>query len=298
MQPKLYRAPFHPDHTEDIIAFALANRLRPFHPPRQMCRFLGPLISRDSRVVDIRDGGRRVACAVLVDSMQNPANSAGLVILGFDRDAAAITVYDLLVNAAKAELPADKAGIEFDFCDDCPVDLTFFTDRGFQPAYTTFEMLRQNGVPRPVTLSEGYAWRPLTAVDVLEFHHVLTLVFAHSVETSIPPLEEIQANLPGLRIPCILLMHNDRIAGFLNVFVDADDGLSGEISTIGLLPAYRGRGLGRSLLDKAVEELSSRKVRNIKLTVAAGNETALGLYQRSGFDIRTRDLCLRYHASD
>jgi ribosomal protein S18 acetylase RimI-like enzyme len=294
VQPSIRRLPFHPGAVEDVVAFALAHPLKPSHPPRQLRRFLGQLISDPRLVIDIHDDRQRIASAVLLDKVQNPSNSACLVIMGLDRDAAAATVYDLMIGEAKTELPASKSGIELDFCDDCPVDLRFFEDCGFRPFYTTFEMLKGNRGYPPAILPEGYGWRNLTLADLREYHQALILVFAENLEMNVTSLEETEANLASRRIPGTLLLHCNRIVGFLNVFIDDEDGVSGEIGTIGLLPAYRGRGLGRSLLAKAIEELAGRSVRNFKLTVAAGNETALGLYKQSGFEICRRDLCLRY----
>jgi ribosomal protein S18 acetylase RimI-like enzyme len=298
MHPRIYRNPFHSDAGESVIAFALANPLMPFHPPRQLRRFIGHLISDRRLVIDVHDEQGRVACAVLLDNLRNRNNSAGLVIMGFDRRAPAAAAYDLLLREAKAELPTDKAGIEIDFCDDSPVDLDFLQDRGFRPLYATFEMLKQNGGHLPAALPEGYGWRDLTLAELPEYYRVLTTAFADNLEMNFTSLDEMGANLPTRRIPGTLLLHRDQIIGFHNVFVDAEDGAFGEISSIGLLPAYRGRGLGRLLLGKAVEELSNRNVRDFKLMVAATNETALGLYTRSGFKVCRRDWCLRYPSSD
>jgi mycothiol synthase len=290
----LRRVPFHADATEGVVAFALANPLMPFHPPRQLRRFIGPLISSHRLVIDVHDERGRIACAVLMDNLRNRSNSAGLVVMGLDRRAPAAAVYDLLLGEAKAELPADKAGIETDLCDDAPVDLKFFEDCGFGPLYATFEMLKQDAGHLPASLPDGYGWQDLTVAALPEYQRVLTTAFADNPEMNFTSLDEMQANLANRKIPGRLLLHRDRIVGFLNVFIDAEDGACGEVSSIGLLPAYRGRGLGRLLLGRAVEELSCRNVRSFKLTVAAANETALGLYTRSGFSICRMDRCLHY----
>jgi mycothiol synthase len=66
---------------------------------------------------------------------------------------------------------------------------------------------------------------------------------------------------------------------------DADDALPvGDVRLIGVLPEWRGRGLGRELLRWAVAELRVRGAGRIQLTVEAENERALGLYRRAGFE--------------
>jgi mycothiol synthase len=59
----------------------------------------------------------------------------------------------------------------------------------------------------------------------------------------------------------------------------------GEIRLIGVLPQWRGRGLGRELLRWGVAELRGRGAGRIQLGVEAENELALGLYRRTGFEL-------------
>ena len=58
----------------------------------------------------------------------------------------------------------------------------------------------------------------------------------------------------------------------------------GDVRLIGVLPEWRGRGLGRELLRWAVAELRVRGAGRIQLSVEAENERALGLYRRAGFE--------------
>jgi mycothiol synthase len=73
--------------------------------------------------------------------------------------------------------------------------------------------------------------------------------------------------------------------GFVKVEVrrDEDDRPLGWIGQLGVLPAQRGRGLGRMLLEWAVSYLRSRGAGAVELPVEASNERALGLYRRTGF---------------
>ncbi|MGD0018287.1 MAG: GNAT family N-acetyltransferase [Candidatus Limnocylindrales bacterium] len=65
---------------------------------------------------------------------------------------------------------------------------------------------------------------------------------------------------------------------------DNDPAPVGEIGLVGVLPQWRGRGLGRELLRWGVAQLRSRGAGCIKLSVEAENELALGLYRRTGFE--------------
>jgi mycothiol synthase len=58
----------------------------------------------------------------------------------------------------------------------------------------------------------------------------------------------------------------------------------GEIRLVGVLPQWRGRGIGRELLRWGVAQLRARGTGVIKLSVESENELALGLYRRTGFE--------------
>jgi ribosomal protein S18 acetylase RimI-like enzyme len=56
----------------------------------------------------------------------------------------------------------------------------------------------------------------------------------------------------------------------------------GEVESLALLPAERGRGLGTLLLDGAEAILEHRGVQDIVIGVLAGNDDALRFYERRG----------------
>jgi ribosomal protein S18 acetylase RimI-like enzyme len=57
----------------------------------------------------------------------------------------------------------------------------------------------------------------------------------------------------------------------------------GEVESLGVLPAFRGHGLGTRLLDALLDELTASGVDDLILGVLAGNTDAMRLYQRKGF---------------
>jgi ribosomal protein S18 acetylase RimI-like enzyme len=52
---------------------------------------------------------------------------------------------------------------------------------------------------------------------------------------------------------------------------------------MGLLPAYRGRGIGRQLLSACLAKARSKGITRVELEVRADNERAIKLYERMGF---------------
>jgi mycothiol synthase len=77
----------------------------------------------------------------------------------------------------------------------------------------------------------------------------------------------------------------ERPIAFTRIEVESeDDGILGEVGLIGVLPAWRGRGLGRELLRWAIGELRVRGSRRIVLAVEAANDRATRLYRAHGFE--------------
>jgi ribosomal protein S18 acetylase RimI-like enzyme len=57
----------------------------------------------------------------------------------------------------------------------------------------------------------------------------------------------------------------------------------GEVETLGVLPEFRGRGIGGRLLDVLDGELAAAGVRDVVIGALAGNAAAIRLYERRGF---------------
>ena len=72
----------------------------------------------------------------------------------------------------------------------------------------------------------------------------------------------------------------DAIAGYVVALEAADEG---EILNLAVGPTGRRHGLGRALVERAVEELQGRGVRQIYLEVRDSNAPARALYAARGF---------------
>ncbi len=72
---------------------------------------------------------------------------------------------------------------------------------------------------------------------------------------------------------------------FLTAHPVGDNGANAaiEIAYMGLLPAYRQRGLGRVLLDRAIDTARQRQASRMVLAVDRENCSALDLYRRGGW---------------
>ncbi len=84
----------------------------------------------------------------------------------------------------------------------------------------------------------------------------------------------------------------ERVVGFVGCGMSREgDGL-GEIYSIYLLREYQGRGIGRMLMQRALDEL--RDATHIVLWVLRGNAHAIGFYEHCGFvlDGVTKDVTI------
>jgi ribosomal protein S18 acetylase RimI-like enzyme len=62
-----------------------------------------------------------------------------------------------------------------------------------------------------------------------------------------------------------------------------DRWLTGEIDSIFVGAKYRGQGIGRALMEKALAWLNGKGAKKKIVSVAVGNEQAYGFYSRFGF---------------
>lgn len=101
-------------------------------------------------------------------------------------------------------------------------------------------------------------------------------------------VRHVQA-LPGFDASGVLLAAEadrpDRLVGFCRTELLAGDGeRRGVVGLVGVLPEWRGRGLGRELLRWGIAHLRELDAGSVELSVEARNELALSLYLRTGFE--------------
>jgi ribosomal-protein-alanine N-acetyltransferase len=71
------------------------------------------------------------------------------------------------------------------------------------------------------------------------------------------------------------------VAGYVVAWFVADEG---EIANLAVSPTDWGQGVGRALLDAALEEATRRRTANVYLEVRDSNERARRLYRSRGFE--------------
>lgn len=74
-------------------------------------------------------------------------------------------------------------------------------------------------------------------------------------------------------------VENGQMIGFVAGDPRPDEGFSW-VATIGVLPEYRGRGIGRALLEACEAQLPTQRIR---LSVRASNAEAIRMYKFAGY---------------
>jgi ribosomal-protein-alanine N-acetyltransferase len=83
--------------------------------------------------------------------------------------------------------------------------------------------------------------------------------------------------------PLVACSDSGEVAGYLCPALVADDG---EILDVAVAPAWRGRGIGRLLLARAMADCRARGATTVHLEVRPSSSAAVALYEAFGF-VRT-----------
>lgn len=234
-------------------------------------------IDPGSRLVAVE--GERVV-GLVVPSMQH---------LLVDRDARRRGHGRRLVEAALAMLASrGERFLDLYVPPDSVVAERFAQASGFAPHASLWQMrLEPNAVVAAPSFPPGIVTRPLrVGEDEEQFVDLFNRAFAaHPTPLSVTPdtLRHVHA-LPSFDPSAFLIALDGRdgrtMAGFCRTSLDGD---VGEVVLIGVLPEWRGVGLGRALLAWGVQHLRQRGAAEVVLSVEALNTNALGLYERAGF---------------
>lgn len=92
-------------------------------------------------------------------------------------------------------------------------------------------------------------------------------------------LEHIRDNWPQL-----VALHNDKIVGWCDIS-PLDRPVFAHIGSlgIGIISAYRGKGIGNALLEATLHAAKRKGLTRIELTVRENNKPAIALYEKFGF---------------
>jgi putative acetyltransferase len=123
------------------------------------------------------------------------------------------------------------------------------------------------------------------------FHEALSIVASERVYIEMieaPPLEKVssfQSNLILKNGPVYYAINNDRVVGWCDVFPEENPRQShrGGLG-MGLLPEFRGQGLGSKLLSAVLDHAKRFGLEKVELHVYTSNIAGVTLYKNFGFE--------------
>jgi RimJ/RimL family protein N-acetyltransferase len=103
-----------------------------------------------------------------------------------------------------------------------------------------------------------------------------------------PPLEKVasfQRDLIAKNGPVYYALNNDRVVGWCDVFPEKNPRQNhrGGLG-MGLLPEFRGQGLGSKLLSAVLDHAKKFGLEKVELNVYTSNTSAIALYKKFGFE--------------
>lgn len=136
---------------------------------------------------------------------------------------------------------------------------------------------------------------PIAVEHIEGFHAALDVVSRerhYLAFLQAPPIEmtrKFVENSLAERLPQYVALDGARVVGWCDVTGSERPTMrhSGTLG-MGLLPEWRGRGVGARLMGAVLDASRRRGFSRIALTVRADNERAIRLYRRMGFEIEGR----------
>ncbi len=117
---------------------------------------------------------------------------------------------------------------------------------------------------------------------VLEDAHAMWETDQACFEPSVAYPEDIfYYHLLILHDPAFVAYEGNSMAGF--VLTSLENGATGLIVTIDVMPRWRRQGLASSLMQKAEDAMRLKDISSIILQVAVDNDAALGFYKKRGY---------------
>lgn len=116
--------------------------------------------------------------------------------------------------------------------------------------------------------------------------------------TEAPPLGEVRsfvkANIQRGNIQLVAIRDN-KVVGWCDIIVPDVPGFehSGRLGT-GVVKAFRGRGIGTKLVERAIQKARHKGLLRIELEVYSSNLAAINLYEKFNFRLEGRKSKARY----
>lgn len=91
---------------------------------------------------------------------------------------------------------------------------------------------------------------------------------------------QLEATLTDESTELFVALCGGKVAGYAGFSFVLDEG---SVTDVAVFPAYRGRGIGRALVQKLRRRVQELELSFLTLEVRASNQAAIALYQSEGF---------------
>ena len=122
------------------------------------------------------------------------------------------------------------------------------------------------------------------------FYQCLSLVAAERIYIEMltpPPLQDViefQLGLISRNGAVYYAVNNEQVVGWCDVFPEENPRQSHRGSLgMGLLPEFRGKGIGYSLVTSILKHAKKQGLEKVELNVYTSNTSAIALYRKAGF---------------
>ncbi len=129
---------------------------------------------------------------------------------------------------------------------------------------------------------------PARIDDLVEAQNRIFVDYLVPIRSSRPFFIDFLKSVGGNLGDVFVALDGDCIVGYVT---PVREGREGWIGGIGILPGYRGKGIGTRLMAEAEELLRRRGVSEVSLEVIEGNQRAQRLYDRLGYRTTRKLLC-------
>lgn len=274
----LFRSP----HTSSARVRQMAEAFKTFAETQELDISRAWLVLRGARPC--------LACILLPSPGQCGTAMLSPVIPARDRAAMAQALRALLDEARLAGLCMVQAIYE----QDCGLDATL-TDAGFQSLARLTYMECDVPSATPRKSSPDVAWLTYNADTHAQFAAVIEASYEGSLDCpGLTGVREIEAIIEAHKAAGVfqpktwlLLLQNGQPAGVLLLNAVAYR-LALEVVYMGIIPTFRGQGLGRMLIARAVAEARHRNIETLMLAVDDANTPARRIYESVGFTATTQ----------
>lgn len=272
--------PLKSDSLEEICSFNASVTNNTLDKNRQR-DVLTKIVTGPDKVCDLTSNGKRIGVGVLIDGCENSSNSAELSILVPGSNVSAM---DAVLNwAAPVIQKSERTTIDLPEWNGLKFPSDWILRNGFKVGYYMCEMEYDPKVeqPSPIPTPSKWKWDTHNEKYFKSYYEVLRESFKEIPGCFIPE-ESVSRERSETQSPKVeLLLQGDAVVGFVRVQMKSTD--EGELAILGRHPKFRGHGVGSHLVNRGLDTLKKLGATKILLEVAATNNQALSLYEKSGF---------------